>query len=146
MRPQDSLYRSNDGSVSMHEDDGELKIVMRGDAFFVPGSNKFESKTRKYLAEVADVLKTNTHAIHIVGHVDERDIAKVGRKDAFELSATRAAKVAEYLVSQRSIDPVRIVVSGRGDSAPEVPDSMGKVRGNNRRVEIIVINTDMEAN
>ncbi len=145
MTPQDSLYRSNDGSVSMNEDDGELKIVMRGDAFFTPGNSSFESKTRQYLAEVAAVLKTSTHAIHIIGHVDQSDVEKVGQKAAFELSASRAARVAGYLVYEKAIDPVRIIVSGRGDSAPELPDDMGEVKGNNRRVEIIVINTDISA-
>lgn len=145
LTPQDTLYRSDDGAVSMNEEDGELKIVMRGDAFFAPGNSRFESKTRQYLAEVAEVLKTSTHAIHIVGHVDQSDVSRVGQKAAFELSATRAARVAGYLVYEKAIDPVRIVVSGRGDSAPELPGDMGEVKGNNRRVEIIVINTDMNA-
>ncbi|WP_432736875.1 OmpA/MotB family protein [Maridesulfovibrio sp. FT414] len=143
LTPQDTLYRSDDGSVSMKEEDGELKIVMRGDAFFAPGNVNFEAKTRKYLDEVAEVLKTSTHAIHVIGHVDESDVARVGQKGAFELSASRAARVAGFLVYEKAIDPVRIIVSGRGDSAPELPGDMGKVKGNNRRVEIIVINTDI---
>lgn len=143
MAPQDVLYRSGDGAVSMHEEGGELKIVMRGDAFFSAGKSNFETKTRQYLAEVAEVLKTSKHAIHIIGHVDPSDIAKVGSQKAFELSATRAARVAGYFTNEKSIDPVRIIVSGRGNSAPELPDEMGPVAGNNRRVEIIVINTDI---
>ncbi|WP_421902529.1 OmpA/MotB family protein [Maridesulfovibrio sp.] len=145
MTPEDVLYRSDDGAVSMKEEEGELKIVMRGNAFFAPGQNVFEAKTRKYLAEVADVLKTSTHAIHIIGHTDASDAAKVGEQNAFELSARRSAKVAEYLINTKSIDPVRIIVSGRGGVAPELPGDMGKVEGNNRRVEIVVINTDVNA-
>lgn len=145
LTPEDVLYRSGDGAVSMKEENGELKIVMRGDAFFSPGKNNFETKTRQYLAEVADVLKTSNHAIHIVGHTDPSDISKVGRENAFELSATRAARVAGYFINEKQIDPVRIIVSGRGGSAPELPNDMGRVSGNNRRVEIIVINTDINA-
>ncbi|ACS80517.1 OmpA/MotB family protein [Maridesulfovibrio salexigens] len=145
MTPEDVLYRSDDGAVSMKEEDGELKIVMRGNAFFAPGQNIFEDKTRQYLAEVAEVLKTSKHAIHIIGHTDASDAAKVGAQNSFELSARRAAKVAEFLINTKSIDPVRIIVSGRGGVAPELPDDMGKVEGNNRRVEIVVINTDVSA-
>ncbi|MFW5499148.1 MULTISPECIES: OmpA/MotB family protein [unclassified Maridesulfovibrio] len=145
MTPEDVLYRSDDGAVSMKEEDGELKIVMRGNAFFASGQNVFEDKTRQYLAEVAEVLKTSKHAIHIIGHTDSSDAAKVGAQNAFELSARRAAKVAEYLINTKSIDPVRIIVSGRGGVAPELPGDMGKVEGNNRRVEIVVINTDVNA-
>lgn len=145
LTPQDTLYRSDDGSVSMNEKDGELKIVMRGDAFFAAGKSRFENKTRQYLAEVAEVLRTSTHAIHIIGHVDESDVAGVGREAAFRLSADRAAAVAEYFVYEKGIDPVRIIVSGRAGSAPELPGDLGKVKGNNRRVEIIVINTDINA-
>ncbi|CCO24867.1 OmpA/MotB family protein [Maridesulfovibrio hydrothermalis] len=146
MAPQDVLYRSGDGAVSMKEEGGELKIVMRGDAFFNPGSSLFSSKTRQYLAEVAEVLKTSQHAIHIIGHTDKADSSVAGQKTAFELSARRAARVAGYFINEKSIDPVRIIVSGRGGTAPELPDDMGKVAGNNRRVEIIVINTDINAN
>ncbi|NDV26472.1 OmpA family protein [Desulfovibrio sp. JC010] len=145
MTPEDVLYRSDDGAVSMKEEDGELKIVMRGNAFFAPGKSSFESKTRQYLAEVAEVLKTSNHAIHIIGHTDGSDAARTGKDTVFGLSASRAARVAEYLINQKSIDPVRIIVSGRGGVAPELPGEMGKVEGNNRRVEIIVINTDVSA-
>ncbi|WP_320170219.1 OmpA family protein [Maridesulfovibrio sp.] len=145
LTPEDTLYRSTDGAVSMKEENGELKIVMRGDAFFAPGESRLEEKTRQYLAEVADVLKTNTHAIHVVGHVDDKDVAKIGQSAAFELSTARAARVARYLSYEKAIDPVRIIVSGRGNYAPELPDDMGKVSGNNRRVEIVVINTDINA-
>ena len=143
MSPQDVLYRSDDGAVSMKEEGGELKIVMRGDAFFAAGKSSFENKTRQYLAEVAEVLKTSNHAIHIIGHTDDSDVSAIGRKKVFELSATRAAQVAEYFINEKSINPVRIIVSGRGNSAPELPGDMGKVSGNNRRVEIVVINTDI---
>lgn len=145
MSPEDVLYRSDDGAVSMKEEDGELKIVMRGNAFFAPGKSIFEPKTRQYLAEVAEVLKTSNHAIHIVGHTDSSDAARAGKESAFALSAARAAKVAEYLINQKTIDPVRIIVSGRGGAAPELPGDMGEVQGNNRRVEIVVINTDVNA-
>ncbi len=144
LSPQDELYRSDDGAISMDNDDnGQIKIVMRGDAFFPVGKSDFEPKTQQYLAEVAEVLKTNNHAIHIIGHTDHRDAASAGEKSAFELSADRAAKVAQYFISEKSIDPARILVSGRGGTVPELPDSMQKVSGNNRRVEIVVINTDL---
>ena len=145
MSPEDVLYRSDDGAVSMREENGELKIVMRGSAFFAPGRSSLEPKTRQYLAEVADEMGVSNRAIHIVGHTDDSDAARAGKDSLFELSATRAARVAAYLINQKSIDPVRIIVSGRGGSAPELPDDMGKVEGNNRRVEIVVINTDVKS-
>jgi chemotaxis protein MotB len=146
LKSQDVLYRSNDGAISMRsEDDGQLKIVMRGDAFFAPGKSSFEPKTLQYLAEIAGVLENTNHAIHIVGHTDHSDVTKSGDVSAFELSASRAAHVAQYLISEKSIDPARILVSGRGGTLPELPDSMEKVSGNNRRVEIVVINTDVNA-
>lgn len=145
LTPQDDLYRSDDGAVSMeNEDNGQIKIVMRGDAFFAAGKSSFEPKTVQYLAEVAEVLKTNNHAIHIIGHTDHSDIAQSGKSAAFALSASRAAQVAQYFISEKSIDPARILVSGRGGTVPELPDSLQKVSGNNRRVEIVVINTDLK--
>ncbi|WP_031479089.1 OmpA/MotB family protein [Maridesulfovibrio frigidus] len=146
LAPQDVLYRSSDGAVSVgSEDNGQMKIVMRGDAFFAPGKSSFEPKTLQYLAEISEVLTKNHHAIHIVGHTDHSDVAKLEAGAAFELSASRAAKVAQYLISEKSIDPARILVSGRGGTLPELPDTMGEVSGNNRRVELFVINPDVNA-
>ena len=140
LTPQDVLYRTDDGAVSMNEEKGEMKIVMRGDAFFNPGKSAFKQITLQYLGEVADVLKTSNYAVHIMGHTDSADESAVGNIAVLELSAMRAARVAQYFISKKSIDPRRIIVSGRGGSGPEVPDSLEQVSGNNRRVEIIVIN------
>ncbi|WP_027178128.1 OmpA/MotB family protein [Maridesulfovibrio bastinii] len=140
--PQQSLFRSSSGAVSVNTgDDGEVKIVMRGDTFFAPGKVELDGISRKYLDEIVGILETNRHAIHVIGHCDDTDISKIGRTAAFELSADRAAKVAEYLIGFGGIDPGRFMVSGRGATKPELPSAVQKVSGNNRRVEIYILNT-----
>lgn len=140
--PQQSLFRSRNGAVSVNtKDNGDVKIVMRGDTFFSPGKAYLDALSRKYLSEVAGMLTTNNHAIHVIGHCDDTDVSKIGQSEAFELSAQRAARVAQYLIKTSGIEPGRIMVSGRGITRPEIPSSVEKVKGNNRRVEIYVFNT-----
>lgn len=140
--PQKSLFRSSGGSVSVNtEDNGEVKIIMRGDTFFRPGKASLGSLSKSYLSEIAGMLTTNNHAIHVVGHSDDSDATVVGGVGAFELSARRAARAAQYLIKSSGIDPRRIMISGRGITRPEVPSSVEKVSGNNRRVEIYILNT-----
>lgn len=140
--PQRSLFRSRSGDVSVsNEDNGDVKIVMRGDTFFAPGKSSLGTSTVKYLSEIAEILKSNNHPIHVIGHCDDTDVSKIGRSEAFEISASRAAKVAEFLISHGAVDSSRFMVSGRGLTHPEVPEAVAKVSGNNRRVEILILNT-----
>lgn len=70
----------------------------------------------------------------IAGHTDN-----LGKDDYnYELGKKRAESVARYLVTQKKLDPMRVIPVSYGESAPTADNSSPQGRARNRRVEILV--------
>lgn len=70
----------------------------------------------------------------IAGHTDN-----VGSEDVnFELGKKRADAVSRYLITQKKMDPLKVISVSYGESAPIQDNSTGQGRAKNRRVEILV--------
>ena len=70
----------------------------------------------------------------IAGHTDN-----VGSEDInYELGKKRADAVSRYLVTQKKMDPLKVISVSYGESAPLQDNSTGQGRAKNRRVEILV--------
>src|SRR5262245_66529194 len=76
----------------------------------------------------------NSSFLYVVaGHTDS-----VGSESYnYELSRRRAENVAGYLMTERKIDPVRIITVGYGEKAPVAENKTEAGRAKNRRVEIL---------
>jgi len=78
----------------------------------------------------------------IVGHADDRQIAKKPVRDLFSdnfhLSLCRANQVARVL-QQSGLDSRRIGVAGYGPNQPIAPNTTPEGRQKNRRVEIFLM-------
>lgn len=72
--------------------------------------------------------------ILVVGHTDNVGDAS----DNLHLSRRRAERVKAFL-TQRGVSPARILVDGRGDLAPLVPNNSEEERATNRRVEVQIL-------
>jgi outer membrane protein OmpA-like peptidoglycan-associated protein len=87
--------------------------------------------TMDKLAEV--VVRYAKTTLTIVGHTDN-----VGANDYNQnLSERRARAVAQHFEAKR-VDPVRLAISGKGESAPVASNASDSGRQANRRVEIYV--------
>jgi len=70
----------------------------------------------------------------IAGHTDS-----VGSEDYnYELAKRRADTVSRYLITQKKMDPLRVVTVSYGKTAPLAENSTSQGRAKNRRVEILV--------
>jgi outer membrane protein OmpA-like peptidoglycan-associated protein len=70
----------------------------------------------------------------VAGHTDN-----VGPEDYnYELSRRRAEGVARYLITQKSVDPLRVVTVSYGKSTPIAENNTPRGRAKNRRVEIMM--------
>ena len=70
----------------------------------------------------------------VAGHTDN-----VGSEDVnYELGKKRADAVSRYLITQKKMDPLKVVSVSYGESAPLQDNSTGQGRAKNRRVEILV--------
>jgi outer membrane protein OmpA-like peptidoglycan-associated protein len=70
----------------------------------------------------------------VAGHTDN-----VGSEDYnFELGKRRADAVSRYLITQKKMDPLKVVSVSYGESMPLQDNSTSQGRAKNRRVEILV--------
>ncbi|HWP57254.1 MAG TPA: OmpA family protein [Candidatus Acidoferrales bacterium] len=117
----------------------KLVLTMKEGANFATNSASFSEQTKReidgFLSDLKNDLKeTDSPVFLIAGHTDN-----TGPDDYnYELGAKRAASVARYLITQKGIDPTRVVTVSYGETAPLDDNKTRQGRAKNRRVEILV--------
>lgn len=108
------------------------------DLDFGTGSSELSEGSYASLSALAGFMADNPQArIALVGHTDA-----VGALDSnIALSKRRAASVLERLASAHGIPRERMSAEGMGYLAPVAPNTTPEGREANRRVEVILLNT-----
>ena len=111
-----------------------VRVTMTNQTAFETNSANIKSGFHSTMDKLADVVvRYGKTTLTVVGHTDN-----VGSNDYNQkLSERRAHSVAQYLESKR-VNPVRMALSGKGESAPIASNSTESGRQQNRRVEIYV--------
>jgi len=115
------------------------------DILFDSGQADLKPAAQELLQELSRVLKSPEGSelkVIVVGHTDDRAVAKRPARDQFpnnfHLSTARALAVADQL-RQAGIAEQRVGVAGMGSHQPIAPNASAKDRQKNRRVEIFVM-------
>jgi outer membrane protein OmpA-like peptidoglycan-associated protein len=82
----------------------------------------------------ADVMKSSTVVFLVAGHTDDKGTEDIN----YQLGKKRADSVAQYLITEKKIDPMHVVTVSYGESAPMADNKTKDGRAQNRRVEIQV--------
>jgi outer membrane protein OmpA-like peptidoglycan-associated protein len=116
------------------QNDGTLKLNVPGSVSFATDSASIEPTLHPTLNKIAGTLQEYpATTIAVVGHTDTVGDAQYN----MQLSERRASAVANYLVTQ-GVDPRRITVQPRGESAPIADNASEAGRAQNRRVEMLI--------
>jgi len=130
----------NDGlTVSLKN--GKVYVSLEEKLLFGTGSTSVSPSGVNALKKLGQVLERNTNInIMIEGHTDDvpykLDSGPI--KDNWDLSVKRATAVVRILLDNSSINPKRLIASGRGESMPVDPAKTTEARRKNRRTEIIL--------
>lgn len=115
---------------------------------FQPGSADLKVEGTNSLRDFATFINSTEGRdlnVTIVGHADDKQIARQGTKEHFNsnehLSAARALAVQEYL-AKLGVPAARMGVTGFGSAAPIVANDSTDNRRRNRRAEIFVTAPD----
>ena len=114
-------------------------IDMKEGANFGFNSANLPSQARKEIDGFLSDLKGDASGMDgtilvVAGHTDA-----AGSDDYnYELGKRRADAVSRYLITQKKMDPLRVVTVSYGKTAPAAENNTAQGRAKNRRVEILV--------
>ena len=111
-----------------------VRITMTSQTAFETNSAEIKSGFHSTMDKLADVVvRYNKTSLTVVGHTDDVGTNAYNQK----LSEQRALSVAQYLEGKR-VNPMRLAISGKGETQPVESNATETGRQANRRVEIYV--------
>jgi chemotaxis protein MotB len=130
--------------VELTRDHRGLVITVREAGTFDTGRADLSPSAQALFAEIARSLADLPNAIRVEGHTDDVPIHTGRFASNWELSTARATAVIAFLSGQEGIRPDRLSAAGYGEFHPRVPNDSVEHRARNRRVDIVVLNTQTE--
>lgn len=127
-----------DGRVNVSLEQQRIVIRVEEKGAFPSGSADLTWEFEGLLLEMADILVEIPGKLTIEGHTDDVPIRTQRFYSNWDLSAARAAAVANALLAEGRLEPARLAVTGLASTEPRVPNTSSENRTKNRRVEIII--------
>ncbi len=117
----------------------QILIQLSAQGSFQSGYAQLRTNFLPTLAEVAETISSSRGKITVSGHTDNIPMAFSERFDSnWDLSAARAAAVADYFMASAPINSDRINVLGFADTKPVASNDTSDGRSQNRRIEILI--------
>ena len=116
---------------------GESRIRENGS--FPSGSAFLQPKFKPIIQDIGVLLKDVPGEITVSGHTDDFQVSNELYINNWDLSSKRAVAVASELQTVQGFDKNRMMVVGRADTRPLVPNDSNEDRRRNRRVEISIL-------
>ncbi|TVQ12149.1 MAG: hypothetical protein EA364_09185 [Balneolaceae bacterium] len=116
-----------------------IKIVLSDDLTFDSGSSRLLNEAKKILSDLSHVFKNDVLAVEIDGHTDNRPLLPGAQyKTNWQLGASRATSVLEYLLSVSTLDAGAFRATTYSEYRPRSDNKTEEGRRSNRRVEIFL--------
>lgn len=133
-------------SADVYEMPEGVKVRIKDKIFFEKGQIKPRRITVEVYERMVKMLKEKNWTVFIEGHASRGETSLDGTKDAFELSAARAAAVARSLI-KRGIRPDRVTTVFYGDTQPVKIPGKGReiIEQESRRVEFMLRKRDLRS-
>ncbi|MCO7228603.1 OmpA family protein [Halomonas sp. CnH100-B] len=118
----------------------EYRVVVRiaENGTFDSGTATVTPAFASLLQELAVLLGELTGTVSIDGHTDDVPIRTAQFRSNWDLSAMRAASVANVLVNSGAIAPERLIIQGFAETRPLAANDTPEGRAANRRVELTI--------
>ena len=110
-------------------------------ALFDVGVAEISPKAVALLKKVGAIIADSPYEVRVEGHTDDVPIKTFRYPSNWELSTARAVNVLRYFVDTCGISSRRISAEGFGEYHPIASNDNAANRAQNRRVEIIFLDT-----
>lgn len=129
--------------IRLEEIEGKLKITFVDKILFSSGSATINKKGRGLLMEFANSFKgKGDQNIVVEGHTDNLGVGRKLKKrfpTNWELSTARAVSVVRFLQDRAGLESEMLSASGYSYYKPLASNDTEEGRGQNRRIEIILV-------
>ncbi len=132
-------------AVSMEVTERGLEVRFTGQVLFELGEAEILPEGEEVLSEVAELIREVPNDVMVEGHTDDLPISTEQFPSNWELSTTRATRVARYFIENEGLGPDRFSAAGYSEYRPLVPNDSPENRAQNRRVEVILLNPEFVA-
>lgn len=129
--------------ISLSYQQRGIRISFDSRLLFEAGSAALRPVGLHFLDVIAQRLKKfDNRRFHIEGHTDSSGIASAMFPSNWELSSARASRVVRYFIDRHQFNPASMVAVGYGSTQPIADNRTAEGRTRNRRVDIILYNSD----
>lgn len=136
----DALFGFQKDGLTVSVKDGKVYVSMEEKLLFKTGSIEVDPKGVSALKKLGQTIEDIPDIyITIEGHTDDVPvISNPSYHDNWDLSVKRATSIVRILLSNSSIDPEKLIASGRSEYLPVDARKTPDARQKNRRTEIII--------
>lgn len=131
-----------EAKVSVHEEERGLVISIKEPLLFASGSAVINNEYMGVLTKLGLALQGFPNAVKVEGHTDNVPISTSQFPSNWELSTARATNVLQYLIREVNIKPTRLSAAGYGEFRNIYPNDSEAHRGQNRRVDIVLLKSE----
>ena len=108
---------------------------------FPPGEDRINADAFATVTSIADVLRKIPNNVRLVGYADAIPIHNRRFNNNWELAAARGLRLLELLSRRYGIEESRLSVESYGSYEPKSTNDTPDGRANNRRVEIVILDS-----
>ena len=127
-----------DGAIELESLGQQVIIRIRENGSFAAGSAFLQPQFKPIIQQIGELLATIPGEVTVSGNTDNQGINTELYSSNWDLSSKRAVAIAHELVKVPGFDQTRMMVVGRADTRPLVPNTNALNRRRNRRVEIAI--------
>ncbi len=115
-----------------------LEVAIQDVVLFNSGDAVILKDVAPLLIKISNMLSGLENNIKIVGHSDNVPIRNSKFRSNWELSATRAINVMNFMVESGGLKPEKFSIQAHAEHMPKYDNSTEEGRARNRRVEIFI--------
>jgi chemotaxis protein MotB len=149
---QSLVLLSGDLEQEVKRGDAHIKMEKRGlvisfaqTLLFDSGDAEAFETSYEALEKVSRAVNKIKNPIRLEGHTDSKPISNSRFRSNWELSAARSIAILEILSTRGQVDRDRMSIGGYADVAPIESNDTPEGRARNRRVDIVILNENGQA-
>ncbi|HLV80417.1 MAG TPA: OmpA family protein [Chthonomonadaceae bacterium] len=131
--------------VRMSTDNRGVVISLVSDnMLFERGQAQLKPDSAEVLTRIGLLLKAESNPVIIEGHTCDLPIRTERFPSNWELSTARAGTVLRYFTEEMGLPGRRFTAAGYADTRPLAPNTSEANRARNRRVDIVILQTEAQ--